>query len=54
MENRAAHDKALANSFRSNLHVLERGEVDVEFFIVELARRLLREHHAAIRGLREK
>lgn len=53
MENRAAHAKAQAKLFGDNMVNLDRGEVDADWFAVELARKLLREYHASIRGVRE-
>lgn len=55
METRAAHVKAQAQIFRSALERLDQiSPVQPEDMLLEVARRILREYHAALRSGKER
>lgn len=55
MESRAAHVKAQAKTFRTAIDRLDQvGPVEPEALLIEVARRILREYHAALRAGKEK
>lgn len=55
METRAAHVKAQAQIFRSALERLDQlNSVQPEDLLLEVARRILREYHAALRSGKER